>query len=142
MKEDRNSTDAFIWGYKEQAAFEILRKCLITPPVVAFPDFNKEFIIFNSTTFLIQPNPPAYKSALTCIREVIVDDKQTNRPAEPEPTEDGIIDVKVEVIAEKNHQRLETAASITDAHVTFIAGRARTRGGAYPRTRASSYPNE
>jgi phage tail tape-measure protein len=25
MKEDRNSTDAFIWGDKEQAAFEILR---------------------------------------------------------------------------------------------------------------------
>jgi hypothetical protein len=49
MKEDRNSTDAFIWGYKEQAAFEILRECLITPPVVAFPDFNKEFLIFNST---------------------------------------------------------------------------------------------
>jgi hypothetical protein len=51
MKEDRNSTDAFIWGYKEQAAFEILRECLITPPVVAFPDFNKEFLIFNSNIF-------------------------------------------------------------------------------------------
>jgi hypothetical protein len=59
---------------------------------------NFSFLIHH---FLIQPNPPAYKSALTCIREVIFDDKQTNRPAEPEPTEDGIIDVEVEVIAEK-----------------------------------------
>ncbi len=49
----------------------------------------------------IQPNPPAYKSAFTCIREIIVDDKQTSRPAEPEPTEDEIIDVEVKVIAKK-----------------------------------------
>ncbi len=51
MKEDRNSTDAFILGYKEQAVFEILRECLIMLHVVAFPDFNKEFFIFNSTIF-------------------------------------------------------------------------------------------
>jgi hypothetical protein len=42
----------------------------------------------------------------------------------------------------KNHQRLETAASIIDAHLTCIAGRARSRGGAYPRARASSNTDE
>ncbi|EFX62700.1 hypothetical protein DAPPUDRAFT_269907 [Daphnia pulex] len=45
----------------------------------------------------MQPYPQS-KSAFTCIREIIVDN---NRPAEPAQPEEEIIDVEVEVIAEK-----------------------------------------
>ncbi len=49
---------------------------------------------------LIQPaNPPAYKSALTCVREAGA--PQVNRPAEPKATEEKVIDVEVKVIAER-----------------------------------------
>jgi len=34
----------------EQAVFEKLRECLITPPIVAFPDFDKEFMIFTDAS--------------------------------------------------------------------------------------------
>ena len=50
MTEDGDSTGTFNWGDKEQAAFETLRECLITPPIVAFPDFNKEFLIFTDAS--------------------------------------------------------------------------------------------
>jgi hypothetical protein len=50
VKEDSNSSEKFVWGDKEQAAFETLRECLITPPVVAFPDFSKEFLIFTDAS--------------------------------------------------------------------------------------------
>jgi len=42
--------DTFQWGDVEQAAFEELRQCLITPPIVAFPDFNNGFIIFTDAS--------------------------------------------------------------------------------------------
>jgi hypothetical protein len=38
------------WGDAEQKAFETLRECLITPPIVAFPDFDKEFFIFTNAS--------------------------------------------------------------------------------------------
>ena len=38
------------WGVEEQKAFETLRECLITPPIVAFPDFEKEFLIFTDAS--------------------------------------------------------------------------------------------
>ncbi|KZS02398.1 Uncharacterized protein APZ42_000578, partial [Daphnia magna] len=34
------------WGLEEEKAFEVLRKSLITEPVLSYPDFGKEFIIF------------------------------------------------------------------------------------------------
>ena len=44
------SDDALEWGENEEKAFETLRECLITPPVVNFPDFNKEFLIFTDAS--------------------------------------------------------------------------------------------
>jgi hypothetical protein len=38
------------WGDAEQKAFETLRDCLITPPIVALPDFDKEFSIFTDAS--------------------------------------------------------------------------------------------
>ena len=35
----------FVWTTKQQYAFETLKNCLITAPVLAYPDFSKEFII-------------------------------------------------------------------------------------------------
>ena len=43
-------TDIFTWGNAEQTSFEKLRECLITPPIVAFPDFDKEFLIFTDAS--------------------------------------------------------------------------------------------
>ncbi|CAJ2635756.1 unnamed protein product [Trifolium pratense] len=37
--------DAFIWSEKAHAAFDMLKKALTTAPVLALPDFNKNFII-------------------------------------------------------------------------------------------------
>lgn len=38
------------WGPDERLAFESLRQCLITPPILAFPDFSKEFQIFTDAS--------------------------------------------------------------------------------------------
>jgi hypothetical protein len=37
--------DAFLWNDQTQKAFDKLKGCLTTAPVLALPDFNKEFII-------------------------------------------------------------------------------------------------
>jgi hypothetical protein len=47
-EEDENST--WKWEDAEQRAFETLRECLITPPIEAFPDFEKEFLIFTDAS--------------------------------------------------------------------------------------------
>lgn len=38
------------WGNEEQKAFEELRNCFITPPILAFPDFDKEFQVFTDAS--------------------------------------------------------------------------------------------
>jgi hypothetical protein len=49
-KEEEEGNTAFEWEEAEQKAFETLRECLITPPIVAFPDFEKEFLIFTDAS--------------------------------------------------------------------------------------------
>ena len=49
-KDEEEGNNAFEWGEAEQKAFETLRECLITPPIVAFPDFEKEFLIFTDAS--------------------------------------------------------------------------------------------
>jgi hypothetical protein len=36
----------YIWTNDQQEAFEYLKLCLITPPILAYPDFEKPFIIY------------------------------------------------------------------------------------------------
>ena len=43
-------TDEVKWGPEEVQAFEKLRNCLVTPPILAYPDFSKEFIIFTDAS--------------------------------------------------------------------------------------------
>ena len=43
-------TEEVKWGPDEVKAFETLRNCLITPPILAYPDFSKEFIIFTDAS--------------------------------------------------------------------------------------------
>jgi hypothetical protein len=38
------------WGPEEDKSFEILKKCLTSPPILAFPDFRKEFILFTDAS--------------------------------------------------------------------------------------------
>ncbi|KZS10210.1 Uncharacterized protein APZ42_025363 [Daphnia magna] len=38
--------DMIKWGPTEEKSFEFLRKCLMTDPVLAYPDFTKEFLIY------------------------------------------------------------------------------------------------
>ena len=40
----------FIWREKQQKAFEILKEELIKAPVLTYPDFNKQFIIFTNAS--------------------------------------------------------------------------------------------
>ena len=47
-EEDENNT--WKWGDAEQKAFETLRDRLITSPIVAFPDFDEEFLIFTDAS--------------------------------------------------------------------------------------------
>ncbi|KZS19907.1 Uncharacterized protein APZ42_013703 [Daphnia magna] len=50
LREQDAGDATFTWGEAEQKAFETLRECLITPPVVAFPDFDEEFLIFTDAS--------------------------------------------------------------------------------------------
>ena len=36
----------FTWTEEDQVSFEKLRTCLITPPILAYPDFDREFLLF------------------------------------------------------------------------------------------------
>jgi hypothetical protein len=36
----------FIWTAEDQKAFETLRDRLITPPVLAYPNFDEKFLLF------------------------------------------------------------------------------------------------
>ncbi|KAI9553742.1 hypothetical protein GHT06_018991 [Daphnia sinensis] len=40
------SRKPFAWGTEEQIAFEKLRNSLVTPPVLAYPNFNEKFLLF------------------------------------------------------------------------------------------------
>lgn len=42
--------DKIVWGEEETAAFVSLKNSLITEPVLAYPDFSKEFIIFTDAS--------------------------------------------------------------------------------------------
>lgn len=35
----------YCWGKEQQEAFEALRKALINPPILKYPDFNQDFIV-------------------------------------------------------------------------------------------------
>ena len=35
----------------DQKAFDFFRTCLITPPLLAYPDFNLEFLLFTDACF-------------------------------------------------------------------------------------------
>ncbi|KAI9552203.1 hypothetical protein GHT06_022542 [Daphnia sinensis] len=39
-----------IWGASEEEAFEFLRKCLTSEPILAYPDFSKEFLIYTDAS--------------------------------------------------------------------------------------------
>ena len=38
------------WEGEEQKAFETLRDCLISPPILAYPQFNLEFFLFTDAS--------------------------------------------------------------------------------------------
>jgi hypothetical protein len=35
----------WVWGPEQQEAFDLLKNCLITPPILAYPDFTRDFIV-------------------------------------------------------------------------------------------------
>ena len=35
----------FVWGEKQQKAFETLKEAIISPPVLRMPDFSRQFIL-------------------------------------------------------------------------------------------------
>ena len=43
-KNNQKKTD-FVWGEKENGAFEELKRCLCSEPVLIVPDMTKEFIV-------------------------------------------------------------------------------------------------
>lgn len=42
--------EKIVWGHSEEEAFEALRTCLITPPLLGYPDFRKEFVLFTDAS--------------------------------------------------------------------------------------------
>ncbi|KAI9549162.1 hypothetical protein GHT06_004912 [Daphnia sinensis] len=53
----------FTWGNEEQVAFEKLINSLVTPPVLAYPNFNEKFLLFtDACDYDGQEHPLAYFS--------------------------------------------------------------------------------
>ena len=46
----KNKKEPLVWGEPEQIAFETLRKALISPPILAFPNFDVSFQIFTDAS--------------------------------------------------------------------------------------------
>src|SRR5215216_4706688 len=40
----------YVWGKDQQIAFENLKQCLTTPPILAYPEFTKPFILYTDTS--------------------------------------------------------------------------------------------
>ena len=38
--------DPFVWSDEDQKSFETLRTCLVTPPILAYPNFEEEVLLF------------------------------------------------------------------------------------------------
>ena len=45
LTELTKKSNKFVWEKDQQEAFDTLKKCLTSPPILAFPDFDKEFIL-------------------------------------------------------------------------------------------------
>jgi hypothetical protein len=44
----------YIWNKDQQEVFERLKTCLVTPPILAYPNFEKPFIVYtNASTFAL-----------------------------------------------------------------------------------------
>ena len=46
----KNGEKNFVWGEDQQRAFDVLRKHLITPPILAYPDWSKDFMLFTDAS--------------------------------------------------------------------------------------------
>jgi hypothetical protein len=45
---------AYIWGKDQMDSFEKLKTCLMTPPILAYPDFTRPFILYtDASTFAL-----------------------------------------------------------------------------------------
>ena len=45
LHEARSRKKAFSWNENRQAAFDQLKTALVTPPVLAYPDFEQPFVV-------------------------------------------------------------------------------------------------
>ncbi|KZR99654.1 Uncharacterized protein APZ42_004393, partial [Daphnia magna] len=58
------------WGEEQRDAFECIKNCLITRPVLGYPDFSREFVIYTDASgygigsVLAQIQPPPQSADL------------------------------------------------------------------------------
>jgi hypothetical protein len=45
-----NKDEPFLWGNKQQVAFDQLKEMLVKAPILSYPDFNKSFIIYTNAS--------------------------------------------------------------------------------------------
>ena len=105
----------FTWATNDQEAFETLRTALVTPPILAYPDFGKEFLLFTGAS---DYGIGAILSQIQNGNEVVIayDSRQLKPPERKYPTVEKEALAVVDAIKKFRHYLLDQPFTVISDH--------------------------